>query len=246
MKRVSAVFLTGVIVLVFSGISFGADYNYNIYYPQIHYDNRAYSWKINLGTEFQNDEGTLSSVKLVFYNIKGYTDNDILHVSVLGSDDQNNELDSYYDFGFSNNYFTSPWYQGDAASLFSVQNVNDDGNDISVTYDSDGLVEYKINQTTYETDADAAGAEFPLTTTNNSVIADLTTYISDNVLTLGFDPDCWYDLSAGRIGLILTTSDSTTPPGNSSQVPEPETLVLFGLGLLGVSAFGRKRFGSMG
>ena len=131
MKRVSVLFLTGVIILAFSGISFGAEYIYTINNPQIHYDFRAYSWKINLGTEFQNDEGTLSSVKLEFDNIREYTDNDILHISVLGSDAQSYNLVSYYDNTNQSDYFTSSWYTGEAVSLFSVKNVNRNENDIS-------------------------------------------------------------------------------------------------------------------
>jgi len=267
MKKNSSLFLTGIIVLLFTGISFGGEtYTYttdafsesndglNHYY--------AYSWGIELidseGYGFDNDTETLDSVTLVFSDIYDNTDNDILQISVLDSDYVNGGIDTYNDNNDwrwwspdNGNYFDTSNFDdnNDSAAelLFTLEDVDnkDDGsdnlssgaNEISVTYNSDGTFEYTV----------IGDNDVPLTTHattspyNGNVIDALTAYISNNVLTLGLDPDCHY--YASSISLILTTSDT---PGGASHAPEPETMVLFGLGLLGFSALGRKRYSSMG
>ncbi len=257
MKRISVLFLTGIIVLVFSGISFGADYEYTTYAFSELDDDYAYAWKVDLGDDFKNDidnGGTLSNVTLVFKDMQEFTRNDILYISVLDSDAVNDGI--YNDYithertvwGWTYTYTTPDpgnYFDKDddsAAELFTIQNVNSDSNDISITYNSNGLVEYIINDKSYNTADEAVSASFPLTTKSSDIIAALMNYSSNNVMTIGFDPDCYFDLSAGKISLILTTTSGFTGGGDPSHAPEPETLVLFGLGLLGASAFGRKRF----
>lgn len=284
MKNVSTLFLTGIIVLVFSGISFGAVYEYttSALSDLDHY--YAYSWKIDLIDEneygFDNETETLDSVTLVFNDIYDNTDYDTLKISVLDSDDVaggsfiskwNNTnvigtqltdgIYEYNDNNWSSNLFTSQ-YTGvkdgsdadtlAAELLFTLSdvdniyqapsdnpNLNSGANRITVTYskNDDGTV--KVEKT-------VIGDNYvPLTTSaihyGGNVIDALTAYISENVLTLGLDPDCHFYTSS--ISLILNTSDT---PDGISHAPEPETLVLFGLGLLGASAFGRKRFSSLG
>lgn len=265
MKRISVLFLTGIIVLVLSEISFsGETYTYTTdafsegsggldhYY--------AYSWAIKLvdseGYGFDNETETLDSVTLIFHDIYDTTIKDILQISTLDSKYVvDGEIDSYEDYTTSwyrrwstpdeGNYFDTYAFDGGnnsaAELLFTLKDIDNKGdgtnnlpsgaNEISVTYKSNGTVEYTVigdDEVQYAT------------TYDGSVIDALTAYISNNVLTLGLDPDCHY--YASSISLILNTSDST----GASHAPEPETLVLFGLGLLGASAFGRKRFSSLG
>ena len=260
MKKVCVLFLTGIIVLVFSGISFGGEtYTYTTSaFSESNGGldhNYAYSWGIELINSeeygFDNATETLDSVSLVFNDIYDTIENDILQISALNSDYVDGEIDSYEDYTTYNwwifqwstpdegNYFdTNEFDDGNnsaAELLFTLEDVDNDANEISVTYNSNGTVEYTVT----------GDDDVPLTTYatnyNRNVIDALTAYISNNVLTLGFDPDCHY--SASSISLILTTSDT---PGGASHAPEPETMVLFGLGLLGFSALGRKRYSSMG
>lgn len=281
MKKVSTQFLTGIIVLVFSGMAFGG---VTYTYTTNAFDGTgngglnheyAYSWKIDLidGYDygFHNETETLESVTLLFSDIYDNTNNDNFKISVLDSNDVVNgkfinNLDysvsgtqvaagiyKYDDNNWSSNYFTSnKWGVKDGSDedtlaaelLFKLEDVDNKGdgtnnlssgaNEISVTYKSDGTVEYTV------IGDDNVPLNSYATTYNGSVIDALTAYISNNVLTLGLDPDCHY--YASSISLILNTSDSM----GASHAPEPETLVLFGLGLLGASAFGRKRFSSMG
>ncbi|MDD4273110.1 MAG: PEP-CTERM sorting domain-containing protein [Desulfobacter postgatei] len=255
MKRISVLFLTGIIVLVLSGISFsGETYTYatdafsegsgglDHYY--------AYSWDIDLtkdkyGNDFTKDQGDIVSVSLVFDNILENTgDGDILQISVLDSDDKVNYsrkynvddgIVGYKDKENPSNYFTVSNVVKDtdkdgktAELLFTLGDIsNNSGNKITVTYNSDE-----------SSNITRVGDQFvPWNQISSNVIADLTNYISGTILTLGLDPDCHY--YASSISLILNTSDTL---GGISHAPEPETLVLFGLGLLGASAFGRKRF----
>jgi len=256
MKRISVLFLTGIIVLMFSGISFGEEYIYSTtafdgsspYYGLDH--DKAYSWDIDLSNDdsennFTTDTGTIDSVTLVFNDIRENTGNgDILQISVLDPDDANDGIATYTDNENPSNYFTDtnrrnrPYFKDDdndgstAELLFTLKDVSPYwGNQISVTYNNSG----SSNITR------VGDQSVPWETYSGNVINALTDYISENVLTIGLDPDCHY--YARSISLILNTSDT---PGGVSHTPEPETLVLFGFGLLGLSAFGRKRFSSMG
>lgn len=63
---------------------------------------------------------------------------------------------------------------------------------------------------------------------NSARIADLNNFASDGLFALAFDPDCHY----WNDGIELTIN---------ADVPEPTTMLLFGLGTLGLAAFRRKR-----
>jgi len=62
---------------------------------------------------------------------------------------------------------------------------------------------------------------------NSARIADLNNFASDGLFALAFDPDCHYY----NDGVKLTIN---------ADVPEPTTILLFGLGALGMAAYRRR------
>ncbi len=69
-----------------------------------------------------------------------------------------------------------------------------------------------------------------------STMAGITISDYDSV-TMYWQPSCGNDFLAARSDIPSTSSNDPESP-----VPEPETLLLFGFGLIGASIFGRKRF----
>ncbi len=63
-------------------------------------------------------------------------------------------------------------------------------------------------------------------------IADLTAYVSDKVFGIGLDPNCHYSTT----GISLTINTDKIP----TQAPEPASMLLFGLGLLGLAGIRRR------
>ena len=226
---------------------------------------KAYSWEIDMtGTGYDSDQ-VITSMVLTFndiYDNSGDSQNKI-YLSVLGSAGEasgkikdwdglgsyeadkfvrNGDVDSYNDnqSGYVN-YFTSnnDFDNGDVSELYVIESVSTNRyrkEDIEITFtpgtsDGNGTVTIVRTKPNYD------GTTTTTTDTVSSLgVENLFAWAEDGIFELGFDPDCHF-INSG-ISLMIYTSDSM----GVSHAPEPETLVLFGLGLLGASAFGRKRF----
>ncbi|HBT86935.1 PEP-CTERM sorting domain-containing protein [Desulfobacter sp.] len=271
MKKLLTLLLSGAMVFILNGVGFGADYiflepNDNDIFDLDH--ESAYSWEINMtGTEigYDPDKEYITSMVLTFndiYDNSGDSQNKI-YLSVLGSAGEasgkikdwdglgsyeadkfvrNGDVDSYNDnqSGYVN-YFTSnnDFDNGDVSELYVIESVSTNRyrkEDIEITFtpgtsDGNGTVTIVRTKPNYD------GTTTTTTDTVSSLgVENLFAWAEDGIFELGFDPDCHF-INSG-ISLMIYTSDSM----GVSHAPEPETLVLFGLGLLGASAFGRKRF----
>ena len=122
--------------------------------------------------------------------------------------------------------------------------------DISIGYDNQGGGDYF--------DTPSGGTEIllnhweNLSTTpqdltydfNSEQIGTLTNYLLDDRVGLGFDPDCHYYNNG--VTLTITThltSEGQDPPTQSNPVPEPSTMCLLFLGLMGLTCLKRKSRG---
>lgn len=230
------------LVLVFGGVSFAEDFTYETSKLNSFSHGTAYSWGINVSdlvTALDNGE-EITSVTLTFKNIYEDIGNDILYISYIDSSEyagtilsQNSQykITEYTDStGGHSNYFTQNLTNensDNATQLSTIENVGGTSSHkktITITSSEEG-VDHSV--TPYSSSVSINSSNY---------ISNLTEYIFDNVLTIGLDMDCHYNV--GKISLVVTTSTSEDP---SSTVPEPSTLLLFGLGLIGASILGRKR-----
>ncbi|WP_022668884.1 PEP-CTERM sorting domain-containing protein [Desulfospira joergensenii] len=232
-----------IFVLLTCNIAFSAEYTYYTDNLTSLGHSYAYAWEINLSNDNAENKAfdlndSITSFSLVFSDISDNYSGDILYVNVLDSDEARIEYNviindsgilTYTNEGYTTgNYFDTYTYDEgytEGSLLFTIEDVDSTSNQVSVTY-------YDLEEPIYEVEGDDT---MPITQISSNVIGDLTAYIADGILTIGFDSDCHYFNSG------ITLKLETDSPGGTSAVPEPETLLLFGLGLIGVSAFGRKR-----
>ncbi len=259
MKKLLTLLLYGALVFVLTGVCFGAD-SYTVTTNSLNSldHSSAYSWEFNLGAAVGYNQTTedISKIELTFKNISNYNNYaNKLFLSVLDSPDgvrdwdnsavlRHNTVDGYYDDNNDDwiNYFVTTAQSksnvGNVKQLLSISNLDTSANDIIITFD---LLSNSVSITGVD---DATEQNYKLTSysLSNTAAADLSAWAQDGIFELGFDPDCHFSAS----GVSLKIYTTTTPSVQTGAVPEPETLVLFGFGLLGLSAFGRKRFSSMG
>jgi hypothetical protein len=275
MKKLLTLLLSGAMVLILSGVGFGADYVYNFTPRDNDLDDldhyQAYSWEIDMtGTEYDSNQ-VITSMVLTFDDIYDSSNdsNNKIYLSVLDSaeeadgkikdwdgqgwyyDDRfvrNSDVDYYNDndSGYVN-YFTHNDLNntGDVSQLHVIENISTNyyrKNDIEITF-TPGTSDTNGTVTTVTETKKNDGSTVNTTTASfsSSGVEHLFAWAKDGIFELGFDPDCHF--YNNDINLKVFTSDA---PSGVSQTPEPETMVLFGLGLLGASAFGRKRYNSMG
>lgn len=266
MKKIITLLIFGLMIFVFSGVGSAGTYVFSPLdndgdddlYDLDHY--KAYSWEIDMTAQgYDAGSETINSMTLFFDNIKNHDNyrND-LFVSILDSPGTgtngildwdgtyrlvNRDVDVYSD---SNNdfvnYFTSRASSdnsvGDAKELILIQNLDTYANDISVTFDilNSSVSVTGVNDTTEQNQNTTSYS------ISSSALQNLVAWAQDGIFELGFDSDCHFY----NDGIQLTINTGSPPPPSGDPVPEPETLLLLGIGLIGVSAFGRKRLGSGG
>ncbi len=155
-------------------------------------------------------------------NISPYTDNELFH--------WNNINTTYRDIAIT---LTKDAYESDLLALPefippSNYNINNgDENDYwrnYTVYNESGTSDPNTGNPTDATLWDGVGDGGTLLV-NTDALDKMLFYVQDNILGLGFDPDCHFNNNG--VSLILWTKTSTT-----DVVPEPTSLLLFGAGLL--------------
>ncbi|MCP4705583.1 MAG: PEP-CTERM sorting domain-containing protein [candidate division Zixibacteria bacterium] len=156
------------------------------------------------------------------------------------------DLDHYYAYTWGINWNSSDYPITSAYLTFTnIQNWTSDPNDIlymnlldnadvgvHAIYEKNTAGNYFADKggTLFDTwtDLDDNATSENLTISLNDYISDLNTFASDGLFGIGFDPDCHY----WNDGVKLTIN---------ANVPEPTTVLLFGLGALGMAAYRRRR-----
>ncbi len=264
MKKIFAFVLAVIMFLAFNGIVFAAVYEYKPYYYDGTYNSydlndldhyAAYTWRIDLTDPNESSDGTaldiynetIVSATLYFdsiYDNSGDT-TDILHVNLLANTEASllpnpsgdTNVTRVYDNSNYSNYFNINYDSTLTEELFSFTGMGGTARDITLSLINtayNGDIEDRSPWLEEDSDqSDGAQLIMPANGLNH-----LINYAQSGIFGLGFDPDCHFE----NRGIKLTLTTTTNPGGTGTNaVPEPATLMLFGVGLLCFASRMRKK-----
>jgi hypothetical protein len=183
----------------------------------------AFEWHLDgnsIKTKLQTSQDVIISATLTFTNIRNWdTSSNVLFMNLLDTRFYSGYRDPDGDNNFVRTYSDS-----------STEEVN--------YFDVSNYTKYPATYLGNYTNISINGSTLNYVFSGNA-LATLTSYINnDGYFGIGIDPDChYYD---DGVSLQIITGTSSTPPNNSSPVPEPATLLLFGSGLVALAWVGRK------
>jgi hypothetical protein len=178
------------------------------------------AWKVPEGQE-------IAGIKLKFKRIRNYNNKDnILYVNLLNTSSRPKDGNAVTEIrdgdrdGDSNNQFKG----SNGILLDSYDNIlNHRNGQRNLTYDF----------STGKTTGFKRGLSSDGTASSIDPWKTFEKYVADGLFGFGFDPDCHF-WNKG-ITLEIRTKAATAP------VPEPSTVVLLGVGMIGIVGYGRKK-----
>ena len=196
--------------------------------------NTAYSWGIDLSDDIDFDTEKITGFSLFFENIKNWKiEPNVLYVNLLNGDSSSDPHVStgvhtlnWNDGVDHANYYWNGLYGDDSNFLFQWNDMDTRERDVTISINDDTAYDDFLPDGIYD------GATLKIAANS---LAKINQYASSGIFGLGFDPDCHFF----NDGITLTLTTASTVSG----VPEPATFILFGFGLLGASALGRKKMG---